>query len=359
MKLYGVLVAQNEGDIIEDTLEFLRNINIFEKIFFFDLGSEDDTFIKAKRFTDILHNPQILNEVYTPKLRYDLLAQHQTFYKEGGWLAIIDADEFYVDNPIELINIAEKENATCIKTYQAEFMFTDIDLVNFENEDTTLPIYKRRKHYLIEWSEERFYKFMPDHGLLSNSKPCSKRLLNRHYQYRTPEQIKNRIKTRLENKKKAKNLPGRSSWSHIYSENWKDYIIPHNILHKYAGGEFIFGIPEGVRWKDYYSKNPFSSLFPQLATALKKERVAKENALNPQKELINNTRAKYQCEERYESGSIRFKNCYSKHVMNEILCDFRANKWKEAILGLSVLIRHLARICGLIYSKNRLVIREI
>jgi len=92
MKLYGLLVAQNEGDIIEDLLEFLRKLNIFEMIFCFDLGSEDNTFVKAQRFKDILYKPQILNEVYTHNLRLELLKRHYSLYRKGDWGAIIDAD---------------------------------------------------------------------------------------------------------------------------------------------------------------------------------------------------------------------------------------------------------------------------
>src|SRR6266487_1569072 len=116
MKLYGLFVVQNEGDIIRDILAFLRKLNVYETIFFYDLGSEDDTFSKALEFKDILCDPQVLNRVYTNQLRYDLLASHADLYREGDWVSIIDADEFYVDHPIELIQKAEKENANCLKT---------------------------------------------------------------------------------------------------------------------------------------------------------------------------------------------------------------------------------------------------
>ena len=205
MKLYGLLVAQNESDVIEDTLDYLQRLNVYEAILFFDLGSVDDTFEKALKFKDILYRPQKLNVLYTEKLRYDLLEEHRSLYREGDWISLVDADEFYVDNPVEFIHQAEEENANCIQTYQIQFMYTDLDLRDSKNEDCTLPIYERRKHYLINWSEERFYKYLPD-AFFSRSKLFSKRLLNRHYQYRTSEQMQIRIKTRLENKKKTQSF---------------------------------------------------------------------------------------------------------------------------------------------------------
>src|SRR5437773_11343827 len=114
MKLYGLFVVQNEGDIIRDILDFLKGMNIYETIFFYDLGSEDDTFSKALEFKEILCNPQVLNQVYTNQLRYDLLASHADLYRDGDWVSIIDADEFYVDDPRQLIQKAENGNANCL-----------------------------------------------------------------------------------------------------------------------------------------------------------------------------------------------------------------------------------------------------
>jgi len=144
MKLYGVMVVQNEADIIQDTLNFLQRLNIYEAIFFYDMGSEDDTFAKARGYEGLLHAPQVLDALYTNRLRYDLLAQHRSFYQPGDWVAIIDADEFYAEDPIELIRYAERENASCIKTYQAEFVLTDHEVRKLGEEDPARPIHERK-----------------------------------------------------------------------------------------------------------------------------------------------------------------------------------------------------------------------
>src|SRR5437762_8727017 len=114
MKLYGLMVAQNEADIIGDTLRFLRRLNAFEKIFFFDLGSDDSTLATAQQFTDVLHQPQSLDRLYTESLRFELLERHRAFFNDGDWLAIVDADEMYADDPRDFIELAEREQATSI-----------------------------------------------------------------------------------------------------------------------------------------------------------------------------------------------------------------------------------------------------
>ena len=336
MKLFGIMVAQNEEDLIEDILQFLRNLNAFEAIFFFDLGSDDNTFIKAQTFNDILYKPKKLNTIYTPKLHYDLLKEQREAFNNGDWVAVMDVDEFYADDPTELIEIAEREDATSIKISQAQFMFTDEDLENFQNEDVTLPIELRRKYYLINWSEFRFYKVLPGPEFISAAKPCSRRLLNRHYQYRTPQQIKTRIKTRLENRKKAEKLPGRARWPHIFSQDWRDYIISHKILHNYNDGEFRFGIPEGVQWKDYFfSKDPKSHILPQVAIALMKERKILEDETPFQE---SNDIKTHEFIESYRPGSVTFKDCYGKQVLKETINNFRRQIWGDCLIGFKVLI---------------------
>ena len=334
MKLYGLLVAQNEADIIADTLSHLRRLNVFEKIFFFDLGSEDDTLAKAMQFTDVLHAPQRLDEVYTEGLRFELLAKHRAFFEIGDWLAIVDADEMYAENPRPVIEAAERQKATCISTYQAEFMLTDVDLAGADDLDPTVPIFNRRKHYLIQWSEERFYKFLPDEGLLSNAHPSSRRLLNRHYQYRSPAQIDLRIRTRLANRTKARHLPSRQKWPQIFSRHWTDYVTPHRLLHYDDGRELRFGLPHGVRWKDYYAKNPFSTVFPQVATALEAERPA---MINPGG--IPSGSAGAAGRDGAAQVDRVLRDDYRARVAQELWVDIQARRWAEAARGLAVLSR--------------------
>jgi glycosyl transferase family 2 len=322
MRVYGVMVAQNEGDVISETLEALRRLELFETIFFFDLGSEDDTLARAERFPDLLHDPRRLDEVYHSGLRFDLLARHRDRFRDGDWLAIVDADEIYAEDPRSLIELAELEQATCISTYQAEFMLTDADLARIADENAALPIARRRQYYLIQWSEERFYKFLPS-GLVSNATLCSRKILNRHYQYRSPVQIGTRIRTRLANRVKAQHLANPSRWPQIFSPRWQDYIVCHRVLHRDDGGPLRFGLPEGIQWKDYYSKNPFGAMFPQVATALLHHRSGSSDVSDRAPGL--------------------FRDDYRRHVIQEFGMNMRARQWKETARSAGVLLRYLAR----------------
>src|ERR1044071_10082012 len=71
-------------------------------------------------------------------------------------------------------------------------------------------------------------------------------------------------------------MRGRQEWSQIFSTKWKDYVVSHRILHHHNSGELKFGLPEGVRWKEYYSKDPFCGVLPLIASAFAREKVTKE-----------------------------------------------------------------------------------
>jgi Glycosyl transferase family 2 len=244
MRLFGTLIVENEGDIIDELLGFLAEIDVFDAIFFFDLGSEDDTFEKAKRFDGLLHDPQVLRAVYTDRLRHDLVLRNRRHYQVGDWLAIIDADEFYAEDPRELLRFATREGAQTVWAYFVEFLLTDTDVENLEREDPTRPIKERRRHYLIDWSDARFFRYVSEgQETLRMTAPCTRRLLTRHYQFRSLEQIERRIRNRRRNQEATAGMGGREEWRHVASDDWRDYVVPSALLHCDDGGALKFGLP--------------------------------------------------------------------------------------------------------------------
>jgi len=73
MNLYGLLIAKDEADIIEQTLLSLREFGGFKKIFFYDNGSSDETANIAKKFNDIIPKVYSLTEPFSDNLKYQLL----------------------------------------------------------------------------------------------------------------------------------------------------------------------------------------------------------------------------------------------------------------------------------------------
>jgi hypothetical protein len=256
MQLYGIWVAQNEADILRHTLEFHRKTRTFDRIFFFDLGSTDATLSIAKEYPDLVDVEQRCVP-YSGDLRVALIEEHSRHYAPGDWVAIIDSDEIYAGDPRSVIRAAEQEGATGVETWQAQFYFTDEDLWQWEEGDErfrrTSP-YERLRHYLVNWSEMRFYKVVrPTRtrpGIIDLDGPIAhRRLLNRHYPYRSPDQIREKVRVRLANRR-----VGGNSQYQIFSDDWRKYVVDRRLLHRQADeADIRFGVPPGVDWKRFYN----------------------------------------------------------------------------------------------------------
>jgi glycosyltransferase involved in cell wall biosynthesis len=242
MNLYGVLIAKDEADIIEQTLLSIREFAGFKKVFFYDNGSSDNTADIAKKFNDFV-SVNTVNQPYSDTLKYQLLYQHASEYKDGDWLAILDADELYVENTLDKITDAETFGANCIEYNDAQFYFTELD--DFQIFSPHIPIVEQRQHYLVNYGEPRIFKYSPDIELTELKvksrfdwlKISPEKLLVNHFQYRSAQQVQHRIDVRLANHGSSNN------WGHIKQKNWQDYLVKSAFLHRF-NGEHQFGLPK-------------------------------------------------------------------------------------------------------------------
>lgn len=242
MKLYGILVAKNEGDIIEQALLSLKKFGGFEKIFFYDNGSSDDTLAIARKFNDFVTCIDVSTTPYSDTLKYELLYSQSHSYVNGDWIAILDADELYAESLMQKIEFAEQHGANCIEEKCAQFYLTEKDDASVF--DPTTEAIMQRKHYLINYGEPRIFKY--NDALKLNETlvktrnqilvPSAEKLLINHFQYRSSSQLSTRIKVR-----QANNLSS-GNWGHVDRARWEDYVIKSKYLHEFCG-EFKYGIP--------------------------------------------------------------------------------------------------------------------
>lgn len=245
MKLYGTLIAKNEADIIEQTLLSLKAFGGFERVFFYDNGSSDDTLKIARKFGDFVTCADVSGTPYSDELKYQLIYSQAHHYAPGDWVAILDADELYAEAVLPKLEIAENAGANFIETRSAQFYVTDRDDAATFN--PAIPAIEQRKHYLINYGEPRFYKFDQSSRLndvLVKSRDPSlilapEKLLINHFQYRSSGQIQTRIDVRRKN-----NLTS-GNWGHVSSEAWQDYLVRAKFLHTYDG-QYRSGLPANV-----------------------------------------------------------------------------------------------------------------
>lgn len=209
MKLNAICVMKNEADIIADTLK--NALQFCDNIYLLDNGSDDGTWeiiCKMAKFQPRIHIIGQTHEVFKNQLRnriYNLL-HHQ--FSDDDWWYMVDADELLHTNPKPMLATANSKGYNCMDVWQAQFYYTDHDLKHAADEDSKLPIPERRFFYQINWRELRFFKNSQQKEwseTVSGRVPpwCSKKYAKapicRHYAERTPEQIMQRRKIRINN----------------------------------------------------------------------------------------------------------------------------------------------------------------
>lgn len=263
-RLYGICLVKDEDDVIGQTLDFAARH--CDRIFVIDNGSTDRTWeIVQERAAAC---PRVVPYVRTLEPYHDgLRALAYNAYRgdlgDDDWWLILDGDEFLAEDPRPVMQRASGERAEIINAWQIQFYYTDRDYEAYAAgaDRRDRPIFARRRYYLINWQEPRLFRNRPARAWNSarsakvpdgHTRIGRRRILNRHYQFRDPEQIQKRLAIRY----------GHASFRHhVPSPEWRDYIRPAGDLNYYrdgenwrftAGGLFQFyqkQITRTARWK--------------------------------------------------------------------------------------------------------------
>ena len=258
-RIHAICLAKNEGDVIAETLRFASNF--CHKIYVFDTGSIDDTWQQVQKAANNVVVPFRQESVpFSDGLRAQVFNAVRDNFTIVDWLYILDADEFLAKDPRQAIRIAEQEGAQQINTIQYNFHFTDVDWQRYQKglESRETPIAQRCRYYRFTNIEQRLFQINADltwseqsdagnpHGYMAPKgqkklKKCSYKIPNCHYQYRDPEQIQLRLKTR----RSARDV-NPHNFIHYQSLdmdlNWQRYIVPSHQLN-YYNNDGIFQIP--------------------------------------------------------------------------------------------------------------------
>ena len=259
MKIYAICLVKNEDDIIGQSLTYATRY--CDKIFIIDNGSTDRTWEIVQSLAG--QYPQIVPFVQTLErfdngLRWLAYDAHHQELTDSDWWMILDGDEFLAEDPRPVIQEAMKKHADVIATSQIQFYYTDKDYEAWVagKDNRYLPIFARRRYYRIDHRESRFFRnqssgtwetsFLrrqlpmppwlrsaasndPRLALTSRiGKKLRRRILNRHYQYRDPEQIEKRLKLRYGDPLFA---------AQVKSPEWKSVMRVSTDLYYYRDGD--------------------------------------------------------------------------------------------------------------------------
>jgi glycosyltransferase involved in cell wall biosynthesis len=225
MKIYALSVVKNEADVIETSLKAAAKWA--DKIFVWDNGSTDGTWEKVLALADDVITPWKQDgQPFRDPLRHLLYNAHKQYGKKGDWWCIkLDADEIYADDPKKfLAAVPSRYHYVCSRYLQ--FMLTEEDITEYDfTGDFAQDQEKIRYFDKGAWAEVRFVRHR-DALTWPAESPFPKhmgivypKLINMlHYQYRSPEQIQNRLDAR--NKAKEHGYLA----AHVTQKHWQEMI---------------------------------------------------------------------------------------------------------------------------------------
>jgi len=249
MKIFGMMAVKNEADIVAHTLQAAGKW--CDAIYVLDNGSDDGTWDVVKRLgrSDPVIVPHEQSfEPFTEFIRSRLFNVYREHAQDGDWWCRLDADEIYVQSPRAFL--AEVTSCEVVWAIHLQYYFTDRDLARYDKNpelyDTSLPPMQRLHFYRAEASEIRFFRHRLGLRWESGAWPrhlgrvCRRRILVRHYKFRSPSQIRKRLATRSEIFAR-----GGSAGAHWQNTEWRSMVVEGADL-DYDCGDGEFRIDERI-----------------------------------------------------------------------------------------------------------------
>ncbi|AFG36160.1 glycosyltransferase family 2 protein [Spirochaeta africana] len=201
MNIFGIAMVKNEADVVDAMLLDARRWAY--KIFVYDNGSTDGTWQKVQALADDVIVPWKSEDVpFHNELRADVFAEFRHLARPGDWWCYrLDADEFYVEDPREFLAAIPSRYSVAVKK-SLDYLLTkeDVDEYDFCGDfiaDQGKITYLSPHTFL----ESRFFRHR--NGIIWDAQkrtyggPVYPRPITvQHYQYRSPQQIQQRLETR-------------------------------------------------------------------------------------------------------------------------------------------------------------------
>lgn len=248
MTIHSLMVVKNEGDVIDYTLR--RAVEWSDRIYVFDTGSRDDTWeavqAAARRHAAIVPFRRETRP-FNDSLRGELFRQFRAEAGADAWWCRLDGDEVYVDDPRDFLAAVPAPHHV-VWAAQAQFYFTAADVARFAPDGPAPKIDEgnRPRFYLTNSSEPRFFRHRPRLAWSHGAWPAHvglvhpRRILQCHFQWRSPQQIQLRLDTR-----RAAAASGCSGFEGSQQQHWQAQVRDAGAL-RYDDGIAPLQIDEGL-----------------------------------------------------------------------------------------------------------------
>ena len=230
MRIHALCLIKNEADILRQSLQAARAWCDF--IYVLDNGSSDGTWelVQDLARDDPAIVPWKQDAVpFRVGLRAEIFNAFAERARKGDWWVRLDADEFYIDEPRAFLTRVPR-SASCVWYAPVCYYFSTEEVRRYHADPSQfaddVPITEKCRHYFNHWSEIRFVRheaMEPWQGikgwpenLTSRVHSHQRRILCRHFPYRSPAQIKRRIATRAPT--------AFSAFRHETIKDWRTHI---------------------------------------------------------------------------------------------------------------------------------------
>jgi Glycosyl transferase family 2 len=233
MKIHALCIVKNEADVLQEAL----NAALYwcDHIYIFDNGSNDGTWelVKelAKQHLQIVPYKQD-DVLFSSALRADIFNAFRMNADPQDWWCRLDADEFYIDDPRLFLGKIPDRFQT-VWSASLNYHFTDRDATSYREDPVKFfatPVQERLRYYLNNWGELRFFRHSDkiiwtrteDYGgfpgVMFTAPAYPVRIWLKHYQYRSPDQIERRLRTR------RPAMEASTGFLHEVTPNWRAAI---------------------------------------------------------------------------------------------------------------------------------------
>ncbi len=240
-RIHAICVVKNEGDIVGPCLQ--AALGWADRVIVYDGQSEDDTWAVVRRAA--AQDPRVIpwkqdGKAFQESLRAEAYNAFRSGARPGDWWCHLDADEFYTENPRGFLAKVPWPFHV-VWGVAVEFYLTERDVPADYALSAVVPPadLEKLRHYHVTNSEPRFFRerarlVWPENtGWPLNMGPVfPKRILYKHYKYRSPEQMQRRLATRLDSVRRG--FPG---WEHARTDNWREKVPVAATLHEWRPGQ--------------------------------------------------------------------------------------------------------------------------
>jgi hypothetical protein len=254
MKIHGICLAKNEGDLMEYSLR--DKLTWCDYIYIYDNGSTDDTWPIAQRlaseYPDRIFPYRTDPQPFRDALRAEVFNHYRDRAHPGDWWCRADVDEFYVDPPRDFLATVPRRHHV-VWSAHIQYLFTELDLARHEQSASFIIPDDLPRHYIANYSEPRFFRhrdrlIWPGNGSwpIHMGIATPRRIRVRHYQFRSPSQIERRLATRREAA-----ATGWQHFPHSLADDWRKKIDQSSSLHLDTGDDsFIIDAAAMPRHQD-------------------------------------------------------------------------------------------------------------